>query len=50
MRLPDNHYLTHAYLDKFNIPTRTFQNYQENAYMRLKGENVRMKGRFTRLK
>ncbi|WAR28220.1 OXLA-like protein [Mya arenaria] len=43
MRLPRNHFLTHAYLDKFQIELRPFQNYQENAYMYLYGDKITMK-------
>ncbi|XP_052782430.1 L-amino-acid oxidase-like [Mya arenaria] len=43
MRLPRNHFLTHAYLDKFDIELRPFQNYQENAYMYLYGDKITMK-------
>ncbi|WAR21970.1 YOBN-like protein [Mya arenaria] len=43
MRLPRNHFLTHAYLEKFDIELRPFQNYQENAYMYLYGDKITMK-------
>ncbi|XP_052783498.1 L-amino-acid oxidase-like [Mya arenaria] len=43
MRIPRNHFLTHAYLDKFDIELRPFQNYQENAYMYLYGDKITMK-------
>ncbi|XP_053376963.1 putative L-amino-acid oxidase YobN [Mercenaria mercenaria] len=42
MRLPPNHYLTWHYLNLFGVETVPFQNYNENGYLCLYGEKIRM--------
>lgn len=44
MRIPQNHFLTNGYIQKFGIPVRPFVNYNEMGWLYLVGENkIRLK-------
>ncbi len=43
MRIPTNHYLTLAYIDKFGLSTIPFINHNPSAYLYLNGKKIRFK-------
>ena len=45
MRIPfPEHFMTKHYVDVFGVPMRTFDNFNDKAYINLFGTNIRLSG------